>query len=221
MSGHDRLRAFPDRRFRDAAGVISKAPDVADATGAADAVMARFELRSGDGIGATVVPEAKFGEVRSSDRVAPTSPAVVHRWPWARDAGSSGRPAKRWRRPVVDAGPLDAGPRSEAPTIVIAGGAPSDAGEADLLRMLVSAAETRLAELAHPSTGPVERPALSPRERECLHWTAAGKTTWEIAGILAISTNTVDGYIASATRKLGAVNRTQAAVVALRRGLID
>jgi DNA-binding CsgD family transcriptional regulator len=113
------------------------------------------------------------------------------------------------------------GSRAERPTIVIAGGTPAGVTEADLLRQLVSVAETRLAELVDPPTGPVERPVLSPRERECLQWTAAGKTTWEIAGILAISTNTVDGYIASATRKLGAVNRTQAAVVALRRALID
>ena len=104
---------------------------------------------------------------------------------------------------------------------VTAGGVPSGLTEVDLLRLLVAAAETRLAELAECSNGSVEPPVLSPRERECLQWTAAGKTTWEIAGILEISGNTVDGYIASATRKLGAVNRTQAAVEALRRRLVD
>ncbi len=66
-----------------------------------------------------------------------------------------------------------------------------------------------------------ERPLLSPRERECLQWTAAGKTTWEIAAILEISPNTIDGYVAAATRKLGAVNRTHAVAEALRRSLID
>jgi DNA-binding CsgD family transcriptional regulator len=72
-----------------------------------------------------------------------------------------------------------------------------------------------------PAGRPGERPLLSPRERECLQWTAAGKTTWEIAAILEISPNTIDGYVAAATRKLGAVNRTQAVAEALRRGLID
>ncbi len=61
---------------------------------------------------------------------------------------------------------------------------------------------------------------LSPRERECLQWTAAGKTSWEIAAILRLSRATADGYIASATRKLGAVNRTQAVAEGIRRGVI-
>lgn len=66
----------------------------------------------------------------------------------------------------------------------------------------------------------VARPALSPRERECLQWTAAGKTSWEISMILCLSQSTTDGYIASATRKLGAANRTQAVAEGIRRGLI-
>lgn len=64
------------------------------------------------------------------------------------------------------------------------------------------------------------RPTLSPRERECLQWTAAGKTSWEISTILRLSQSTTDGYIASATRKLGAANRTQAVAEGIRRGLI-
>lgn len=195
--------------------MISRALDVADVAEPVGAVVARFELRSGDGIGAANVagvgvPGATVG------RVPPAAP-VVHRLPQAGDAGSADRPAKR-ARPSAGA---DAEAPADHPVIVIAGGVPAGRSEADLLRQLVSVAETRLAELADRSSGAAERPALSPRERECLQWTAAGKTTWEIAGILAISTNTVDGYIAAATRKLGAVNRTQAAVVALRRALID
>lgn len=67
---------------------------------------------------------------------------------------------------------------------------------------------------------PITRPPLSPRERECLQWTAAGKTSWEISAILNLSQNTTDGYIASATRKLGAANRTQAVAEGIRRGII-
>ena len=96
--------------------------------------------------------------------------------------------------------------------------APLGSMETTILRLLAAAVD---AQPVDPPGRPTERPLLSRRETECLVWTAAGKTTWEIAGILAISQNTVDGYIASATRKLGAVNRTQAVAEALRRGFID
>ena len=58
--------------------------------------------------------------------------------------------------------------------------------------------------------------ALTEREREVLVWTAAGKSSWEIATILGISERTVNWFIASASRKLDAVNRTQAVVNAIR-----
>jgi DNA-binding CsgD family transcriptional regulator len=97
-----------------------------------------------------------------------------------------------------------------------------DAVELATLRLLARTVETRLAERRSRRTATGRsRPLLSRRERECLQWTAAGKTTWEIAGILAISPNTIDGYISSAAEKLDAVNRTQAVAEALRRGFID
>lgn len=94
-------------------------------------------------------------------------------------------------------------------------------GEMAVLRLLGTVVEERLRELSRKAPVRAERPLLSRREHECLQWTAAGKTTWEISTILKISQNTIDGYIASATKKLGAVNRTQAVAEALRRGLID
>lgn len=62
---------------------------------------------------------------------------------------------------------------------------------------------------------------LSEREIQCLNWTAAGKTSAEIAGILGLSEHTVNHYLNHVTKKLNAVNRTQAVVKALRRGLIS
>lgn len=100
------------------------------------------------------------------------------------------------------------------------GAADLTAGERAVLRLIGTLVDDRLRAIAARAAAPTERPLLSPRERECLQWTSAGKTTWEIASILAISQNTTDGYIASATKKLGAVNRTQAVAEALRRGLI-
>ena len=93
--------------------------------------------------------------------------------------------------------------------------------EKGVLHLVGIYSQNRIRELlGQASSGSVERPALSPRERECLQWTAAGKTSWEIAAILNLSQNTTDGYIASATRKLGASNRTQAVAEGIRRGII-
>lgn len=62
--------------------------------------------------------------------------------------------------------------------------------------------------------------ALTEREVDCLNWTAAGKTSAEIAEILGLSEHTVNHYLNRAARKLDTVNRTQAVAKALRTGLI-
>ncbi|KQS64032.1 LuxR family transcriptional regulator [Methylobacterium sp. Leaf361] len=62
---------------------------------------------------------------------------------------------------------------------------------------------------------------LTGREAECLRWSSAGKSAWEIGVILSISTRTVEQHLASAARKLNAVSRTQAVAEALRRRIID
>ena len=96
---------------------------------------------------------------------------------------------------------------------------PADKGVLHLVGMY---AQNRIREMIEARCEAVEaRSVLSPRERECLQWTAAGKTSWEISSILKLSQSTTDGYIASATRKLGATNRTQAVAVGIRRGLIQ
>ncbi len=58
-------------------------------------------------------------------------------------------------------------------------------------------------------------PSLTPRERECLKWVAAGKTDWEISQILSISEQTAHGYVQNALSKLGARTRAQAVAQAL------
>jgi LuxR family quorum sensing-dependent transcriptional regulator len=62
---------------------------------------------------------------------------------------------------------------------------------------------------------------LAERELDCLNWTAAGKTSAEIAQILGLSEHTVNHYLNKVTRKLGSVNRTHAVAKALRMGLIS
>lgn len=76
----------------------------------------------------------------------------------------------------------------------------------------------RLGEVSQRSAK-LEQP-LTERELECLTWTAAGKTSADIAQILELSEHTVNHYLNRATKKLDTVNRTQAVAKALRRSLI-
>ena len=87
-----------------------------------------------------------------------------------------------------------------------------------MLQMISVHLFNRLAEIGSAwKTGQV---VLTEREVQCLSWTAAGKTSLEIAEILGLSEHTVNHYLNQVTRKLEAVNRTQAVVKAIRRGLI-
>lgn len=66
-----------------------------------------------------------------------------------------------------------------------------------------------------------ETPPLSPREKECMLWTAKGKSSWEIGQILGISANTVNFHIKNAMKKLDTVSRTSAAIKSIKTGIID
>jgi LuxR family quorum-sensing system transcriptional regulator SinR len=61
---------------------------------------------------------------------------------------------------------------------------------------------------------------LTPREREVLRWSAAGKSYWEIATILGISERTVRFFMGNARRKLDVVSNTQAVAEAVWRGFL-
>ena len=63
--------------------------------------------------------------------------------------------------------------------------------------------------------------ALSEREVECLTWAARGKSSIEIAQIIATSKRNVDFHIETACRKLDVATRVQAAVKAVSGRLID
>jgi two-component system NarL family response regulator len=62
--------------------------------------------------------------------------------------------------------------------------------------------------------------ALSPREVEVLTLIAGGKTNKEIAAALFISEGTVKTHVLSIHEKLRVGDRTEAVVVALRRGIL-
>ncbi|ANT54600.1 helix-turn-helix transcriptional regulator [Mesorhizobium amorphae] len=71
------------------------------------------------------------------------------------------------------------------------------------------------------SNGSGEAPDLSPREKECILWTARGKSSWEMGKILGISDNTVNFHIKNVMRKLNAASRTVAAIKAVNLGIIE
>ncbi|CAA9245728.1 MAG: Two-component transcriptional response regulator, LuxR family [uncultured Chloroflexi bacterium] len=61
---------------------------------------------------------------------------------------------------------------------------------------------------------------LTERERQVLRLVAEGRATKQIAQALSIVERTVKFHLASATHKLGAQTRAQAAALATRRGLL-
>ena len=62
---------------------------------------------------------------------------------------------------------------------------------------------------------------LTEREREVLKYIAQGMTNAEIAQVLFLSEGTVRNYVSSILEKLHVEDRTKAAVLALRFGLVD
>lgn len=78
---------------------------------------------------------------------------------------------------------------------------------ANLYRMVAMAA--RLQSPAHT----MRLDSLTPREREILHWVAAGKTDAQIAAILGLSARTVQKHLQNGYVKLGVESRTAAAIL--------
>jgi DNA-binding CsgD family transcriptional regulator len=56
---------------------------------------------------------------------------------------------------------------------------------------------------------------------EALKWTMEGKTAWEVSAILGISERSAVFHLTNSMRKLGAINKHQAALRALQLGLMQ
>jgi len=76
-------------------------------------------------------------------------------------------------------------------------------------------AAARLAERA------IAGAALSPREIEVLKLIASGKSNKEIAGLLFVGEGTVKTHVINIHHKLGVDDRTEAVVVAIKRGILQ
>jgi DNA-binding CsgD family transcriptional regulator len=64
-------------------------------------------------------------------------------------------------------------------------------------------------------------PALSPREVDCLHWSALGNDSVSISVILGLSEHTTRSYLKSARHKLGCLTITAATARAIHLRLIN
>ena len=90
---------------------------------------------------------------------------------------------------------------------------------ADLQLFAVHAQDAAM-RLLLPEPMQPERPLLTPRELEALHWTMEGKTAWEVGAILGISERTAVLHVNNAMHKLGCASKHAAVLKALRLGLI-
>jgi len=79
----------------------------------------------------------------------------------------------------------------------------------------------RLAESLRAPRQPALVEPLTEREREVLRLVAQGKANKEIARELGIGDRTVRTHVTSILGKLGLVSRTQAAIYAVREGLVN
>jgi DNA-binding NarL/FixJ family response regulator len=99
----------------------------------------------------------------------------------------------------------------------------ADRGESVLAPSVAAKLVARVAALPEPAPGPAPQPLVDPltdREIEVLRHLAAGKSNREIARAVYLSEGTVKNHVTSILAKLGARDRTQAALRASALGLL-
>ena len=99
----------------------------------------------------------------------------------------------------------------------------ADRGESVLAPSVAAKLVARVAALPEPAPGPAPQPLVDPltdRELEVLRHLAAGKSNREIARAVFLSEGTVKNHVTSILAKLGARDRTQAALRAAALGLL-
>ncbi len=98
---------------------------------------------------------------------------------------------------------------------------PKELGDSSLkMSWLAQAAHEGMSRLLVSKLMPESTVELTAREIEVLRWTAEGKTSSEVSQIMHIAERTVNFHINNALFKLGATNKTAAAIKAAILGLL-
>jgi DNA-binding NarL/FixJ family response regulator len=171
--------------------------------------------------GLTVVGDTGHG-ARAVELCARTGPEVVLIDPALPDLGGAEvLRAIRQQAPQVRVIALAAAVDRQLMRTLLAAGAcgclPKRIDRQGLLAAIRSAVDGR--HRFEPPAGP-DGSGLTPREREVLRLVARGLTNRVIAEQLAISSGTVRVYLSGILVKLGAANRTEAAMIATQRRLV-
>ena len=95
------------------------------------------------------------------------------------------------------------------------------AGESLIAPSVAGSLLERLRRHGPPDAPPAAAPQLSPREVDVLRLVVAGHDNAEIGRQLHLSASTIKHHVSSSLEKLGVDNRVQAAVMAVRLGLVD
>ena len=91
----------------------------------------------------------------------------------------------------------------------------------DTIRAVYSGKKTMSPEVSFQLAEHATDDALTPAEIRVLHLIAAGNANKEIGAQLSISEETVKGQVRNILSKLGANDRTHAAMIGLKRGIIE
>jgi DNA-binding NarL/FixJ family response regulator len=121
--------------------------------------------------------------------------------------------------PTLAAGAFGCILRDDTPSQVVAAIRAAAGGDFVLSPSIASRLVERL--LPQPVNAYGQSPALSPREAEVLDLLTRGWDNARIAAALYVSVGTVKHHISNILSKLGVENRIQAAVRAVRDGLLD
>lgn len=159
-------------------------------------LFASERLETGDGLGLARRAHAALPELRTLLILQTASPETLQR---ALELGCNG---------VVVESLLAQGAMLEAIRAVIGGGVYAD-------RLGVEALRT-----TSRGRGPEPLEPLSARELEVLQLVVQGYTNREMAAALVVSAETIKSHVANILSKLQARDRTHAAVIGLRQGLV-
>lgn len=87
-------------------------------------------------------------------------------------------------------------------------------------RLLANSAHYAMSKIIVPDLIKRRTPNITTRERECLLWSAKGKTAAEVGLILKISEATAVFHLNNVVRKLNVANRMQAVALGVSMGLV-